>query len=116
MAKWKIDSRTVPYCCGFAEAGNFRESEYGREPKQAIDFELDVRPGCPLLFNFYRPIEWNGDNEITGEAENYEAEELRQEVIKHPDAKHLATFINPNSGNRVDSWMIFTGEISYEKD
>ena len=116
----------LPWCCGVIEAGYFRPlagmagvgPDRINNAKDASDLLrriLEKWKGYPVMFNFYREIEYDDCDEPM-EEEEYQAADLREEVMKHPQAKNLATFVNPNSGNRVDSWMIFTGEIPYEAD
>ena len=114
----------LPWCCGVLEAGYFRSDStreitsacrVGETPEKLLTHILYKAAGYPVIFNFYREIEYHRDGEVC-EDDKYQAADLRKEVMKHPQAKNLATFVNPNSGNRVDSWMIFTGEIPYEHE
>src|SRR5574337_582524 len=123
MATTYANVNRLPWCCGVWEAGCFhsdimRESSgqdrCGETPEKLLARILEKATGYPVMFNFYREIGYD-DGGVSEEAE-YHAADLREEVMKHPQAKNLATFVNPNSGNRVDSWMIFTGEIPYEYD
>lgn len=115
---WGCNVHRLPNCCGVVEAGNFTSAGRDRDyladnPTQLLQHVLDSYKGYPIIFNFKQEIEIE-DGNITWEAGQYDHEELRQIVMKHPCAKNLCTFINPNSGNRVDSWMIFEGEVAYE--
>lgn len=111
----------LPWCCGVLEAGCFRSDvsresttvcRAGETPEKLLARILEKAEGYPVMFNFCRKIEYY-DGEVS-EDDEYQAADLREEVMKHPNAQNLATFVNPNSGNRVDSWVIFTGEIPYE--
>lgn len=114
----------LPWCCGVLEAGSFRsdimresggQDRCGETPEKLLARILENAEGCPVMFNFYREIEYYRDSDgvVEHEDKEYQAADLREEVMKHPQAQNLVTFVNPNSGNRVDSWMIFTGEIPY---
>ena len=118
------NTHRLPWCCGIIEAGYFKNFDRAtshvndisaKTTEELLTKILERWEGYPILFNFYREIDYE-DRDRSYESDDYEASDLRELVMKHPNAKHLANFINPNSGNRVDSWMIFTGEIPYECD
>lgn len=113
--KYSADVNQLPNCCGFLEAGNFQKSVspfiYNEiiesTPKQALNKVLSMwdSRGRPVMFNFvrFRKVEDDEDSPLN---EKYEAEWLRKLVVKHKDAVHIATYINPNTGNEIDSWVI----------
>lgn len=112
---------SLPFCCGVLEAGSFRHGgnvgDIGAENAELLLKKiLDRHQGYPIIFNFKREIDHDDNGNIIHEEEDYTSGDLRQAVMKHPNAVNIATFINPNSGNRVDSWVIFEGEIPYEPE
>lgn len=114
-----LDARysTLPYCCGVYEAGDFGVDEYAdvvsKTPKGLVGELVEAAEGRPIIFNFVRQRigngwEFSGDPLTLPLAEEYEYEVLRKYVSKHEDALHVAEFINPNSGNMVDSWILLS--------
>lgn len=105
----------LPNCCGCYEAGYFREGsgtwgEYkSANWSEMLGLVLDISHGQPLFFNFVRPLE-DEDYEAEEWQDEYEAAELRELIMKHPNAKHIGCFKNKNSGNIVDSWYIYNCE------
>lgn len=112
--KYGTDVNQLPNCCGFLEAGYFQRSNspfiyseiIERTPKQILNKVLSMNGGGrPVMFNFvrFRKDEYDEDSPLN---EKYEAEWLRKLVVKHKDAVHIATYINPNTDNEIDSWVI----------
>jgi hypothetical protein len=104
--KFYANMTTLPYCCGFKEAGDFTsdpdDCEFVSNTVERLVADLlKAAKGRPVIFNFVKNVDWNGKF-----ASHYEASELRTYVRNHPKAKHLARFINPGSKNRIDSYMI----------
>jgi hypothetical protein len=106
--KFCANSSTLPYCCGVVEAGDFEQEEdwefrqfCADTAEELVRKLLDDADGIPVIFNFVK--EKNYDDKFS---QQYNAHELRAYVAAHPKAIHLIKFINPNSGNRVDSYMI----------
>lgn len=52
-------------------------------------------------FWFVKPRDWKGDYNA-----QYDAEPLRQEVMKYPGVIKLGEYRNANTGNMVDGYMI----------
>lgn len=109
---------SLPHCCGVYEAGSFRvrgyayhDGPYADTWEGLLDAILNYPDGKePILFNFVKPkFPDEYETEIYGEfdEDGYCAGELRQLVMKHPNAHHIGTFYNTNSSNTVDSWYIF---------
>jgi len=110
----------APFCCGFKEAGdlyagdditdmpNYYEYYSGNiiqsDTAEGLVSELigpDQANGRPVLFNFVQYKDYKGDfpNE-------YQANELREYIASRTDVLHIGTYLNPSSGNRVDSYVL----------
>ena len=113
-----FDLDKFPNCCGCYEAGMFDEysSTWKRYNvgnwKEALDTCIEEVEGQPLFFNFFREaiLDEDDDAEIIGYEEEYKASELRELVRNHPNVRHIGCFKNKNSGNIVDSYVIFSAE------
>lgn len=116
--------RQLPNCCGVREIGDFEmdavtdemqardaEARYPRYRayiatteteayKQAFDKILASTCGFVVQFWFKNPTDYDGD------WEGYEHDELRQLVKAHPNCVELAEYVNPNSGNVINGFMI----------
>jgi hypothetical protein len=108
MSKFMANVSTLPYCCGVVEAGDFvldyddDYREYNEDTAEALVAKIfGWAEGVPVIFNFVKCKNWKGEFDAL-----YQAHELRTYVRSHPNVVHLSKFINPNSGNRVDSYMI----------
>jgi len=124
--RFYCDVKRVPYCCGAYEAGNFvtrhwnsdeafkrdiryedhslKEYEDAITPelyKRALDRILAAHPGRTIQFWFYKQANYDGSL-----AEDYTEDKFRQQVMAHPDAVELAEYVNPNSNNMINGWMI----------
>lgn len=112
----------LPFCCGFMEAGAFSTEDqddryYDGECEdldKVIPTCLKLAKGRPIVFNFVklrtREMGWADSIESYIKEvplkSRYECSPLRQKVRKHPGVRHLHTWINSNSGNQVDSYLI----------
>jgi hypothetical protein len=113
------DLNSLPNCCGIYEAGSF-EREYSDEyreyeedtPEELVHELLDSAGGRPLVFNFVRHRRFDGTYN-----EEFQVPELRDFVMKHPNASNIHTWINPSGGNEIDCWIIKGyKEIVYDPD
>jgi len=113
-----FDLNKLPNCCGCYEAGQFydvarREWQYSAENwKEALDMCIKEVEGQPLFFNFVREatLDYDDDDEIIDYEEEYKVSELRELVRNHPNVRHIGCFKNKNSGNIVDSYVIYSAE------
>jgi|SRR5712664_94023 len=121
--KFSVDQ--LPFCCGFYEVGSFQvENErlddgwdrpFTTDLEEVIPQALAEAKGRPVIFNFVRERaeerDWDDDNDWWIERNiplerRYECCELRQVVKKYPGVKHIHTWINPGTGNQIDSYVI----------
>lgn len=118
------DMNQLPHCCGFYEAGHFREGPNklvtdlcGSSPEELLEEILDFTHGRPIIFNFVQFAFWpdpDGDIDIdidyglhNGEFEEvYEMEYLHKLVQAHPKVIDIGTHINPGTKNRIHSLII----------
>jgi len=113
-----FDLDKLPNCCGCYEAGQFDETDstwkrYNADNwREALNVCIKDVGGQPLFFNFFREaiLDEDDDAEIIGYEEEYHASELRELVRNHPNVRHIGCFKNKNSGNIVDSYVIFSAE------
>ena len=69
------------------------------EGVQNCNWEAD---GYQIRFLWFKdPVDYQGNH--TGK---YEFNHLREAVIAHEYAKHLGTWVNGNTGNKMDGWML----------
>jgi hypothetical protein len=111
------DVNTLPHCCGFYEAGEFRDGpslsrhKAANNHKELLDMILDHAEGRPVIFNFVkeaiRDEDDYGEGEPTGDyQDDYECDGLRQVVINHPKVIDIGTHINPGTHNMIHSLII----------
>jgi hypothetical protein len=104
---YSANIRQLPFCCGVYEAGNFNNSiddhpyRYSDTVNDLLKELLEYAQGNPIIFNFYKKQDWNGDF-----YEEYEENELREAVRAHKHSMHLVEFVNKNSDNMVDTYII----------
>lgn len=112
-ARWSI----LPHCCGIVEAGDFGNVDNcdvsADTPAELVQYLIDDVEGRPIMFNFVRERlgnDWKfiGDPLTLPIAEEYDYEELREYISNHEDSQHIGEFINPNSDNLVDSWVLLS--------
>lgn len=130
--------RSMPYCCGVLEMGDFRFGEgkssdhkYGDyliteadDLKQAavqhIQKFMEHGVGYLLILNFYRN---NLDKEYTDGFKDVEPDDLEpafssrelMDAFEAAGAKEIARFINPNSLNEVRTLVYTDNLVSLEK-
>jgi hypothetical protein len=122
LYRFTYSQQRIPYCCGVDEVGNFstlliRTSEvknkYPYEVArfkataleaytEALQYILNASEGRCVQFWFYKPVDYNGSYDKS----NYTEDGFRQVVMAHPDAVELAEYVNPNSNNMINGWMI----------
>jgi len=121
-----FEMEQLPFCCGFYEVGNMSVADeedrnprwgeiYTKELEKVIPDALENANGRPVVFNFVREREkerkWDEDpnNHVATVPLNkrYNCAELHQVVKKYPGRKHIGTWINPGTGNQIDSYVIF---------
>lgn len=131
--------RSMPYCCGVLEIGDFRFGE-GKDPgdrygdylttsadnlkqaaEQHIQKFMEKGAGYLLIMNFYRNNpEKDFDDEVPSDVEESDLEpsfnclEL-MDAFEAAGAKEIATFINPNSLNEVRTLVYTDNLVSLEK-
>lgn len=117
MRGLSCDVSQLPHCCGVYEAGYFNPysaSEYcdvnNKDLTKGFESILAIAKKQPVLFNFVKRRIDEDDDKCTEYNEMFDDDELRQLVMKHPKATQIAMFQNDNSGNIVNSWVIFEGE------
>jgi len=122
MAKNKtvsFDLNQLPSCCGFYEAGDFQNEEaegwtdcvnveadtYVEAWTQAIvkmrvlateGHHLGTRP---IILNF---VKYKGEK-------RWQAEILRRLVKAEPDVKRIGKWVNCNTGNIIESYVLMNG-------
>lgn len=132
--KAEVDLDEVPDCCGVLVAHDFAcssisddykksgENRYGKgwyqsykyqseedawkaKFEEILNSDLEHDPdGDYQLWSFQRPIQfWFVKRQTQEEFDN---EPLRQLVLNHKDQVYLGTFINPNTNNTVEGYMI----------
>jgi len=114
-----FDLDKLPSCCGCYEAGQFLNGRsdwlHSEDNWQAmLDYCIGEVEGQPLFFNFVREAIYDddgfGEADPIGYNEEYKASELRELVRNHPNVRHIGCFKNKNSGNIVDSYVIYSAE------
>lgn len=128
MIRFSIDQ--LPKCCGFLEVGCMdsfddgtrREdidifcNEFFLELEEVLPKILSEAKGRPVIFNFVKPRvreqEWDENAEEFRKnvrfRREYTCKELRALVKEYPGVVHLHTWENPNTFNRIDSYVIKT--------
>ena len=117
------DCHQMPNCCGAYELGYFQDdvqerhlrqyNRYGEgETKQEAwkNFLSKLAKGYSYQFWFVRAAEWDDEIEEYAEELNdeYSHKELMEVVMQYPGAMKIAgPYINPNSGNEIQGWIIF---------
>lgn len=121
---------SVEFCCGVQQVGSFQMNQYSEfaqkrygykgepSPEAAVAKAWDqikqngIAEGCPLQFWFVRPDVarhgvFDDDDDVEPNLEEkFENDELRQLVKNHPGVIKLGCFVNPNTDNHVDGYMI----------
>lgn len=112
----------LPFCCGVYEVGNFstnaatdgyvekhpteyRNYKYNsieEANKAALEKILETQLNFCIQFWFYKPSNYNGDYDDM----EYTEDEFRQVVKAHPNCVELAEYVNKNSGNMINGFMI----------
>jgi hypothetical protein len=112
----------LPYCCGVYEVGNFYtntcgDANFARYPNEyrqyihddpksaheaALKKLLEDYPNFCLQFWFYKPADFLGSYDNSEYVEN----EFRELIKAHPNCTELAEYVNKNSGNMVNGFMI----------
>lgn len=111
----------LPYCCGFDEVGGMcytNDDEYYSADEEelvedVIPRALSCSGGRPIIFNFVRrrtkEKSWDASSDWYKDVplkKRYEVAPLRQIVKHYPGVKHIGTWINPGTGNQIDSYVI----------
>lgn len=111
----------VPFCCGVMEMGNFDDRAdvvdfmgnavsartHRGAARKALRLAFKDREKFAIQAWFKRPKRFDGSLEP-----KYEFDELRQVFKNHKRAIHLGCYINPNSGNEIDGYLIQPVECS----
>lgn len=108
------------FCCGATEWGNFGEMTAEEYEHSYYDDDDDgdcfesasnfTELWAKILASkssqgFMNHIHFVKRKDYTGKLhKEYEWPALRKLVKNHPGVHHMGTFINPNTGNRVDSY------------
>lgn len=113
-------------CCIQSEVGNFNtwgerhdhfhaegktEEEVGKNMLNLIISTTQEKSECYDTYD-YDGVQikffWFKDprNYKGGHGGKYQFDGLRQAVMKHEWAKHIGTYINANTGNKMDGWML----------
>lgn len=99
---------TLPFCCGFKEAGEFGgdEDHWGNileedTPEKLLDIILEESGGRPVIFNFVKCRDYNQQY-----YKEYQYQELRKIVMAHKNVVDLGKSINPSTKNRIHSLII----------
>lgn len=123
MYRFDYDTYNSSTCCGVEEVGDFEYTsrdeavvkQYKMEgfyPTKKEAYEHGLQNilannrhyrgfGRPIIFWFMKEEIDNGKYD-----EDFEHEELRQLVLEHPGQVYLGTFVNPNTGNIIEGYMI----------
>lgn len=112
----------LPYCCGVYEVGGFHTRQTSKEqikeyPGEYKSFKYDSAkdaaaarlkeliegyPNFALQFWFYKASDYKGSYEDIEYTEN----DFREAVKAHPNCKELAEYVNKNSGNMINGFII----------
>lgn len=112
----------LPYCCGVYEVGNFHTRQVSEEsinkyPREYGHCKYDNAkdaaaaklkdliaeyPNFALQFWFYKASDYKGSYEDSEYTENV----FREAVKAHPNCKELAEYVNKNSGNMINGFII----------
>ncbi len=109
------DVCSLPMCCGFMEAGAFREGQkwagsdqYAETPEGLVKNILAHADGRPVIFNFVKQAMVDEyDDEPTGEFHDYyDCAPLRDYVKNFKGVIDLGKHINPGTNNKIHSLVI----------
>lgn len=122
--KFTYDVNTLPNCCGVFEVGDFELhtvyedtiKRYKNSYEGYVDDEKTAYQNA-----FVRLLAGDGDRPIqfwfvrykdedTEEFDDeYHHDTFRRMVQDHKGVIHLGTYINPNTGNEIDGYLINSG-------
>ena len=74
----------------------YHDAMYISELDKAVECILQDAEGRPVVFNFVKRQLYS----------LYDARELQELVLKHPQCKDLGTHVNPGSGNTINTLII----------
>ena len=96
---------TLPYCCGFYEAGGFGdeyEYDYYEESlDNLLSSILEAGGGRPISFNFVKYVDTYGRM-----SDHFEYEAFLEMILKHKNVVDLGMHINPSSKNLIHSLVL----------
>lgn len=107
----KLSHDSVPSCCGarvyhdfmIDDESRFNNCDYKFEGEtvqecceKALEHAIKCNPGTTIQWWFAKSRTYNGKLN-----DEFEEQELMDVVLKHPKAKILAEYSNPNSGNYI---------------